>query len=390
MALVLAACSTASAPVSSAGWSRVPDIEEVFGGVESQQMLSVTAAGPGLVAVGVAESAGDEDAAVWTSPDGISWSRVRHDEKVFGGAENQVMLSVTAAGPGVVAVGSDQSSGDLDAAVWTSPDGITWSRLPLDEDSVLAGSGSQLMFSVTAGGPGLVAVGSDGPLGDADAAVWTSADGMGWSRVRHDEAVFGGENFQAMVSVTTGGPGLVAVGLELSDDGQDAAVWTSPDGIAWSRVGHDEAVFGGPRSQLMSSVTTGGPGLVAVGRDVSDDSQDAAVWTSPDGLIWSRVSRNEAAALGGEGRQEMVSVTAGGPGLVAVGWEQLGDLDAVVWTSRDGRTWSRVPDSEAVFGGEGFQTMGSVTTAGPGLVAVGQDESGRDRDAAVWVAARED
>ena len=77
------------------------------------------------------------------------------------------------------------------------------------EGAVLGGAGNQGMLSVTAGGPGLVAVGVDRPGGDADAAVWTSVDGITWSRVPHDEAVFGGAAIQ---SVTAGGPGVVAVG----------------------------------------------------------------------------------------------------------------------------------------------------------------------------------
>ncbi len=52
-------------------------------------------------------------------------------------------------------------------------------------------------------------------------------------------------------------------------------------------------------------------------------------------------------------------------------------------------TWSRVPHDEAVFGGEGSQLMLSVTVGGPGLVAVGGAGSGDDLDAAVWVEATE-
>ena len=47
----------------------------------------------------------------------------------------------------------------------------------------------------------------------------------------------------------------------------------------WSRVPHDEAVFGGTGDQKMRSVTVGGPGLVAVGEDGSEDDFDAAVWS---------------------------------------------------------------------------------------------------------------
>lgn len=75
-----------------------------------------------------------------------------------------------------MAVGSDFSGGDGDAAVWTSPEGISWSRVPHD-DAVLGGESNMEMFSVTLGGPGLVAVGL-GRLGsDFDAVVWVTAGG---------------------------------------------------------------------------------------------------------------------------------------------------------------------------------------------------------------------
>ena len=370
-------------------WSWVARDQAIFGGEGEQAMSSVTAGGPGLVAVGSDETIGDEVAAVWTSVDGITWSRVPHDEAIFGGEGHQAMFSVTAGGPGLVAVGSDETIGDEVAAVWTSVDGITWSRVPHDE-AIFGGEGHQAMFSVTAGGPGLVAVGSDETIGDEVAAVWTSVDGITWSRVPHDEAIFGGEGHQAMFSVTAGGPGLVAVGWDLS--GGVAAVWTSVDGITWSRVPHDEAIFGGRGSRWMDGVTVGGPGLVAVGvdqraDDISYPGADAAVWTSADGITWSRVPHDEA-IFGGAGNQRMFSVTVGGPGLVAVGFDVLGYEvvgDPAVWTSADGITWSRILYNERVLGGT---EMFSVTVGGPGLVAVGIDRPGRgssvDVDAAVW------
>ena len=107
----------------------------------------------------------------------------------------------------------------------------------------------------------------------------TTASSLSWSRVPNDEEVFGGDGSQEMVSVTVGGPGLVAVGNEESSDGQDAAVWTSPDGISWTRVPNDEEVFGGDGDLFMQSVTVGGPGLVAVG----NDGFGAAVWVAATG-----------------------------------------------------------------------------------------------------------
>ena len=95
--------------------------------------------------------------------------------------------------------------------------------------------------------------------------MWTSPDGFTWTRVPDDAMVRG-----VMAAVTAGGPGLVAVGLDLSGSN---AVWTSVEGITWSQVPHDDAVFG-RWSDWISDVTVGGPGLVAVG----DREDDAAVW----------------------------------------------------------------------------------------------------------------
>ncbi len=292
-------------------------------------MSSVTVGGPGLVAVGsdgVAigsdESGATQVAAVWTSVDGLSWSRVPHDEAVFGGGGSQQMWGVTAGGPGLVAVGrdTDVSIAKENAAVWTSVDGLTWSRVPHDE---AAFGGHKGMNRVIAGGPGLVAVGFDDPQAGA---VWTSVDGVTWSQVPYNEAVFGGPRVIDIWDVAVGGPGLVAVGAVGSGANQAAAVWTSADGLSWSRVPHDEAVFG--EGQGMSSVTVGGPGLVAVGAPLAhvlgseNAHEDAAVWTSEDGIIWSRVPHNEA-AFGGQGNQKMNAVIAGDFGLVAVGSDSL-------------------------------------------------------------------
>ena len=361
------------AAVSRFTWSRVPHNEAVFGGAGGQQMFSVTVGGPGLVAVGMDRSLGEEwDAAAWTSPDGITWSRVAHDEAVFGGVRKQVMNSVTVGGPGLVAVGSEASigaDGDRDAVVWTSPDGITWDRVP-DDEALFSGDGYQTMFSVTAAGPGLVAVGVDARVGDRNTAVWASVDGITWSRVvPHGEADFGvvivgGEMVVGETNVTVGGPGLVAVGSAGTLEERDpqgnqtatfsgvAAVWTSVDGITWSRVPHEGGIvspdgqsLGVSRSdfdfgvvfQAMKSVTVAGGELIAVGLSGSISGWDAAVWTSPDGITWSRIPHDES-VFGGADSPRMSSVTVGGPGLVAVGWDGSGDGgfdndfgDAAVW-----------------------------------------------------------
>jgi hypothetical protein len=328
-------------------------------------MVSLTVGGPGFVAVG-----GDAgNAAVWTSVDAVTWKRVPDEGNVFGSGD-QGMSSVTVGGPGLVAVGGDGA----DIAVWTSVDGVKWSRVVHDE----AVFGDASVFSVIEGGPGLVAVGSTEPgdnrsrLFNVDAVVWTSVDGLTWSRVPHDETVFGGEENQIMNDVTVGGPGLVAVGYDGCCSWDNplgvAAVWTSIDGVVWSRVPHDDSVFGS-RNDAMVSVTAGGPGLVAVGYSFGC----RPVWTSVDGITWSRVTDD----VPGTCNRVIRDVIATEGGLVAVGH------GAGSWTSVDGTNWIQiygyVSDSQG--------RMLSVTETDSGLVAVGGVglNTGSNGDGAVWL-----
>jgi len=374
-------------------WVRIPHDEGVFG--RGRGMESVAVWEGGLVAVGWANSGDDRDAAVWTSSNGVTWSRVLGNEGVFGGPGSREMESVAAWEGGLVAVGWDLSDGDnvQSGAVWTSSDGVTWSRV-LGDEGVFGDPNSQWMESVAAWEGGLVAVGwelsgNSPDTAEVDGAVWISSNGVTWSRVPDDEGVFGQMN-----SVAVWEGGLVAVGAELSRNTTNTAevdvngaVWTSSNGVTWSRVPDDEGVFGGPDSQGMESVAVWEGGLVAVGWDDSGDDRDAAVWTSSDGVAWSRVVGDEG-VFGGPDSQRIVGVAAREAGLVAVGWDDSGDdRDAAVWTSSDGVSWSRVPDDEGVFGGPGSQTMAGVAVWEGGLVAVGLIDSGGDRDAAVWLAS---
>lgn len=357
-------------------WSCVGDLDGELGGPGDQEMRSVAVGGPGLVAVG---SAGSE-AAVWTSEDGWSWSRVEASGDVFG---DRLMNSVIAGGPGLVAVGS----GPQGAAVWTSVDGLDWSLVE-DELGVFGSDGSSYMSTVVAAGPGLVAAGSDRSGGMGTGAVWTSAEGLEWSRLAGDTDMFGGDGHHEVLSLTVGGPGLVAVGYQhpVESNRHRAAVWTSVDGLSWSRVPHDRSAFGGWDEREMHSITSGGSGLVAVGVNGPGNTARAAVWTSEDGRGWSPVT---AEGMTGAPLGQMMSQVISSPaGLVAVGgpsWDAEGP--AVVWISRDGADWSPVPHSHGVFGRSGALVIHSIAETSFGLVAVGTDYSLLgETDAAVWIA----
>jgi hypothetical protein len=388
----------------SQGWRRVPHEESTFGGLETQIMWSVAAWSGGLAAVGFDYAGDDSDAAAWISEDGANWTRAPHDETIFGGDGDQGMTAVTAWNNGLVAVGSDASfggqleeiwghskglyfgslellPGDSAAAVWTSADGITWDRLAHDE-AVFGGNGYQTMAWITAWSGGLAAVGTSG----TDAAVWVSADGVSWERIPDNEETLGGPGTQIMTSAAAWDEGLIAVGTEMSDITAHAAVWTSRDGVSWTRVPHDTATFGGSGDPVgMTSVAAQDDRLIAVGWTIDGYYVYPTVWTSPDGALWTQVTRDEA-VFGSEEVRFAMSVTAWSEGLAVVGWEDLSaEMNVVVWTSADGSTWSRVPHDPEVFGLRGMQQACSIAAWDGGVVAVGAyREYAEDYDAAVW------
>jgi hypothetical protein len=234
-----------------------------------------------------------------------------------------------------------------------------------------AWAGDAIMHDVSAGGPGLVAIGDDrsGPV------VWTSVDGATWARVPDDPAVFGDDGYLSVSGVTAGGPGLVAVGMDWSGGTANAAIWTSVNGIVWERAPHDEDLLGHAGNPAAFSVAVVGTRVVAVGVVRYSDT-DGAIWTSEDGIVWEGVPYDQGALVEGG----MWKIIAGGPGLVSVGW--IGRVagqnsDAAVRTSVDGDIWDRVPHDESLFGGV---EMWGVAAGGSGLVAVGSDGP----DGAVW------
>jgi hypothetical protein len=294
------------------------------------------------------------------------------------------VTSVVAGGPGLVAVGAATGGRhDTNAAVWTSPDGFTWARVDDDvgtfgdESSANEESGNQVIVDVVAGSLGVVAVGADGLPGDYDAAVWLSPDGLAWQRLPQDEATLGGPGDQIMRSVVQM-PGLaVAVG----ESAGQAAVWVSNDGKEWARAMIDGAPDG-PQPSAMSDVAAGGPGLIAVG-GVGFEPRPA-VWLSVDGTDWSRlpsdiVGEGSGVEGGDSTVGRMTLAAAGGEGLIAVAATAEFDWPSfaapVVWTSGDGFEWHLL---ESEFDGvpvATFASIGDVAWDGRRLIAVGGHES---------------
>jgi predicted Ser/Thr protein kinase len=363
-------------------WEQVADPQHVFDGPNGQLIVQVLPVGSGVLAFGFNDELGNRFAAVWTSPDGRRWDRVPGES--FGRSGDHRIENVTDFGERLVAVGSERAGGATDPAVWMSADtGATWSRV----DSVTSGLhhvGSQAaMQAVVEHAPGLVAVGFQEAQGGFDAAIWTSTDATDWKWVTLPSFVEPGD--QRMLGATNFGDQLVVVGTAASSAGdRDAAVWVESGG-RWSRVRSDS--LGGPGDQQIGSVVAGGPGLIAVGSDTSSGRSEAAVWTSTDGRSWSQAPASDIGPAG-EGSQGMSAVSRVGAWFVAGGWSDGsgGDADGAIWLSADGRNWTNSASAEA-FGGPGRQLVDALTPFGPeGLLAGGSTRVAHDQQAAIWIA----
>lgn len=260
-------------------------------------------------------------------------------------------VASVASGDGrLVAVGNANctAGSDTGARCWAtvlySADGQEWSHGGSTDETLIAvdypATGPEPgMVDVAYGDGGFIGVGYDMREG-MGAGLWHSTDGTAWERLPGADHIFDDFRFEA---ITSSPRGWVIVGQVFGADGPRGAIWTSPNGRAWTRIA-DGPVFdvGGYRDTLeepgsggIRDVVWGGDMLVAVG-DACDDTGRACrpiVWTSPDGLTWSRSSLG-----GGEGR--LSAVSHGSLGFIAFGTRcSPGQCGAVAYRSDDARSW---------------------------------------------------
>lgn len=319
--------------------------------VRSARLLAV-AAMSALIAVGVGvgfvigtRPASSPNAAT-TAPRSVpfalvrSWSAVTPASQTFS---NSFMTAVTTWKGNYVAMGNSGSN----LASWTSQDGRSWTR----HDIIPSGSSGSMVSNVSAivgDSNGIVAVGSYG----TSTAAWYSTDGITWTETSI--------NTTFLNAVITFKGNFIAVG-----DG----VWVSSDGQNWREVSKGIPELGGAGAGGARGIAVVGNDIYAVGEDPFGPT--AVVWKSSDGITWTQLLTQPSF-----NHSEMWAVTAGGPGLVAVGEQEN---QAAVWTSTDGTSWS------VTTLGPGF--LRSVTSASGSLVAGGSiTGTGGIPTAAVWAS----
>jgi hypothetical protein len=163
----------------------------------------------------------------------------------------------------------------------------------------------------------------------------------------------------------------------------------SADGVHW-HTGQKLDTSGAINTEVIRTVIEGPAGLLAVGWfDACATEALDSLWTSTDGISWTPV---DVKAAFGDQPMAIGHISGGPAGYVAVAYRS-----AAVWTSKDGRTWARVPlgtgslknslinDGTVVSGG--FVLAGTQGTGDCGVVSSDQLPAPVLRKAAVWWSA---
>lgn len=320
----------------------------VLGGSAAVALAAVLVLGPRVAPPSVGE--------LPTTPD--AWSRVSIDSRWATG-----QVDALVAGPrGLLAILGETGSSDMQLSV--STDGRSWALVPNDRfpspDVLLPPPGSLRLPAVgTAHGFLFVADGND---------VWASEDGYAWQRLDDRTRDL---DLQAgtVLAVAVGGPGLVAVG-------SDNRAWYSEDGSDWTLAEVPapptdtfEAQGFPPPTVAMQGVVASGETLLAWGiarsRNASDGMQETVLWTSGDGKTWANVPD-------AEGIEPLRTVVAGPGGFVATDMNDFDDARAIRF-SADGRSWETVDALESRLPSYDEGLVASVAAASSGYVAVGGD-----------------
>lgn len=281
-----------------------------------------------------------------SAPAQTGWVEV--DFPTYGASTT--VASITAGGPGFVAVGSGGRRSR--ARVWTSADGVAWTSQP---DALFLSFSLDL---VVRSGDDLFAFGR----GHEGVQVWRSTNGRSWTTLESRDLEWAHINDVAVVDGT-----MIAVGS--IDDPESAetgsAAWRSTDGVAWQRVPAPaglEEVW-----QVVARDST----LVAIGR-WPHLSGPLISYSIDLGDTWQQAQADVQFGIDGPGGG-LVTLAANDGRFVAVGYrEGAGDHEPIALTSVDGSSWTSVTLTAAGGGGILEQV---VAVRGGRFVAIGTEQS---------------
>ena len=153
-----------------------------------------------------------------------------------------------------------------------------------------------------------------------------------------------------------------------------ATLVTTEDGVDWSAGPADSATLFD--SSTIAAVTPGGDGLLAGGSSPGGEFvPTAAVFTSPDGLEWRRVTPTGDTDFDDKVINDLINVE---DRYYAVGGDFFRTGLMAAWSSEDGRSWERLPHpNETTDPAVAFMTAEAVTVAHGHLWVSGRDSDAR-------------
>jgi hypothetical protein len=263
-----------------------------------------------------------------------------------------------------------------------------WRALPAGA----LGPGLTRIVDIASRPSGLVAVGSVTTNGTRVPALWSSSDGVRWTRLQtQPKSPYGFESELTTVAATPDGR-VAAIGQAVGGAHGNPRIgsWYL-DGSTLREVVAPVELYGGPRQGSVDQMAAGPTGFVIAGtRTDRNNRTGAAVWTSPDAHDEFVIDDTDRALESQPGEIVRAIGAAGSAnGYLAVGDRTAQgriDDDALAWTSADGRRWSRVQAAPAVFGGSGAELAQLATNWGRGWAAAGVVDHDGLTSLVVWTS----
>lgn len=252
--------------------------------------------------------------------------RVSHTSVVF---KNQIWVIAGA-------TTKQDGSGNLENDVWSSSNGVTWTKVNDDSQTFSPRAGHA---SVVFQNKLWVIGGNDGnKLND----VWSSEDGIIWTEV-NSSAEFPIRQNHSIVEFDN--KLWIFGGEEVSAFGPYGDIWNSSDGITWNQVENSNI----PARSLNEAVVFNDKIWIIAGFD--NDYSSNEVWNSSDGIVWNKVESTNVF----NSRHFNTTVVfdeaiwvVGGINLTNNGLSTTVTRYNDIWKSADGINWNQVR-SEAPF-----------------------------------------
>lgn len=345
---------------------------------------TITAGGPGFVAGGTLTAEGNETAqrtaAIWVSRDGIEWRQVDPPEFLpIDGTDTDIRMLLRR-GTQLIAIGKEEGVTGQDGttltqiAIWTSYDGIEWSRVPQSAITYPPNSDTMVL--------GLTSATADDHKAtiftyfDGKPYIWHSDSGRNWKLQRLNLTSVCRSCVIDKIRATT--HGLFALGRDGDggyEDVPDAVVLLlQPDGeiLDFSNKFEKSAMFVDAASIEWLTIFIGyrqpPPSEIIPAESLPESA------TTVYGDTWTQSLNFQLPDSAT--RADVSDIVTAGETIIALGALSVGgDIQPAIWTSRGGVDWTATPLTQFADGGQ----LSSAATSDNRVVVIASSGYGPDQ-----------